>query len=620
MRLIASSLLAVWGVIFSPVSYADEEPNLLPRCGQTAFDLCGYIDAKIWNKEYRTVFVIEPQFELAGNFSEGLAAVRIEGKFGYIDASGEIVIEPKFARAGEFDQTMAVAGDEDAFGIINRSGDYVVEPFFAEALIFSDETILAVPAETLNRGWSSSFDYSISDAGMYHIKDGWITEQNYYFEEFDNSKRELIWAQVPGGEQGTWDDLFGLMRADGSWLIEPKYSYVTELKNDRSPVRKRIDGNTVSGAIDGKGEEVIPFVFDYLTHWDDGYLLAEEGDYPNRKLGLVTQDGKLLAGRYFDEIERRDPIFGPAHPEQDFFSVKDGEEWKSLFKDGTLLADQRVGTIYLECDQFQILYGVNKYELKPNDQALPTVWFDEPQFPYTNRLCDPPPSLVRGDAYAKILENGAVFGGFFENSGEFFGTHLWVSVDGKWGLVDVEGYFAIEPTYDSVGNESGYSSSRRLPSDSTDTTYKVSIGDEVYRLRFVDGVFKQEPYTEPEENRSRVLTCLEGLMIKSNDGLWGIVDSNGDDVIPPKYRAISCFNSGVALVPDDARRKWCPVDRYGKHRPAPACSDVYYPTWSFHHDPEKFHEDPYESNVLWVRAWLDYGEGRRNHRPKFVPW
>jgi WG repeat protein len=620
MRLIALTLIAALGFIACPVTYANEQPNLLPRCGQTAFDLCGFIDAEIWENKGRTVFVIEPKFEVAKQFSERLAAVRIEGKFGYIDLSGEIVIEPQFDQAGEFDQGLAVAGDVSAFGVINRSGGYVVEPLFAQALIFSDQTILGAPAENSERAWSSPYNYSIHDAGMYHITNGWITEQKYHFERFDTAKRDLIWAQVPGGKPGTWDDKYGLMRVDGSWLIEPQYSYAIELKNNRAPVRKIIDGKTVSGAIDGKGAEVIPFVFDYLTHWGDGFLLAGKGAYPNRKFGLVTLDGELLAGRYFDEIERPDRVFGPDHPEQNFFSVKDDGEWKTLLKDGTLLADQRVGNVFMKCDQFQIFYGVKGYDLKPKDLALPTVWFDEPLFSFTGQKCDPPPTLVRGDTYAAILENGAVFGGFFVNSRGFFGTHRWVSVDDKWGLVNASGGFAIAPVYDSIDNEKGYAADQDLPSAKADTTYKVSIDDEVYRLRFLEGTYKQEPFTEPKEDRSQTLNCKGGLKRKSKDGLWGIVDKNGDDLIPPKYRAISCFSSGLAWAPDDALRKWCPIDRYGKLRSAPACSDSYYPISMSHHGPEKFHEDPYESNVLWMRAWLDYGEGRRDQKPKFVPW
>src|SRR5580704_212376 len=37
-------------------------------------------------------FVIKPQFDEADSFSEGLAAVRVGAKYGYIDKQGKIVI------------------------------------------------------------------------------------------------------------------------------------------------------------------------------------------------------------------------------------------------------------------------------------------------------------------------------------------------------------------------------------------------------------------------------------------------------------------------------------------------------------------------------------------------
>ena len=98
------------------------------------------------------------------------------------------------------------------------------------------------------------------------------------------------------------------------------------------PFEKRIDGEIVSGAIDGKGNEVIPFIFDYLTHWDEEFLLAGEGEYANRKFGLVTKDGELLAGRYFDEIESPDRVSGPEFLERDFYPVKDGGELEIPFQ------------------------------------------------------------------------------------------------------------------------------------------------------------------------------------------------------------------------------------------------------------------------------------------------
>ncbi len=51
--------------------------------------------------------VIKPQFDWASNFSEGLASVRIDDKWGSIDKSGEIVIRPQFDSALEFSEGLA---------------------------------------------------------------------------------------------------------------------------------------------------------------------------------------------------------------------------------------------------------------------------------------------------------------------------------------------------------------------------------------------------------------------------------------------------------------------------------------------------------------------------------
>jgi hypothetical protein len=60
----------------------------------------GYIDNK-------GNVIIKPQFELALDFREGLAAVRKNVKMGYISKRGELVIEPKFYEAGSFSEGIA---------------------------------------------------------------------------------------------------------------------------------------------------------------------------------------------------------------------------------------------------------------------------------------------------------------------------------------------------------------------------------------------------------------------------------------------------------------------------------------------------------------------------------
>lgn len=46
--------------------------------------------------------------QLAGSFSEGLAAVSVNGKWGYVDTEGHFVIHPQFGSAGDFSEGLAV--------------------------------------------------------------------------------------------------------------------------------------------------------------------------------------------------------------------------------------------------------------------------------------------------------------------------------------------------------------------------------------------------------------------------------------------------------------------------------------------------------------------------------
>src|SRR5258706_200389 len=82
--------------------------------------------------------VIPPQFDEAGSFSDGLAAVRIGARFGYIDKQGKIVIKPQFSSAGAFSDGLAVVGIDDKWGYIDKQGKFVIKPQFSSAGSFSD--------------------------------------------------------------------------------------------------------------------------------------------------------------------------------------------------------------------------------------------------------------------------------------------------------------------------------------------------------------------------------------------------------------------------------------------------------------------------------------------------
>ena len=69
--------------------------------------------------------VINPQFDEAWTFSEGLAKVKIGNKLGYIDKTGKYVINPQFDKAEKFSNGLAKVDIGGNWGYIDKTGNYV---------------------------------------------------------------------------------------------------------------------------------------------------------------------------------------------------------------------------------------------------------------------------------------------------------------------------------------------------------------------------------------------------------------------------------------------------------------------------------------------------------------
>jgi len=96
--------------------------------------------------------VIAPQFFVAQDFAEGLAAVRVEetsdSRYGYIDRTGRMVISPRFHQAGSFSEGLAavetkarVVGNQvvdTAWGFIDKTGTLKIPDWYDFAGNFSE--------------------------------------------------------------------------------------------------------------------------------------------------------------------------------------------------------------------------------------------------------------------------------------------------------------------------------------------------------------------------------------------------------------------------------------------------------------------------------------------------
>jgi len=90
------------------------------------------------NKQGELIYESEKADKIPRHFSEGLAQIEKNGKWGYINKNGKIVIEPQFDYAAQFSEGLAAVSIDDKAGYIDKTGEFIIEPVFKGASRFSE--------------------------------------------------------------------------------------------------------------------------------------------------------------------------------------------------------------------------------------------------------------------------------------------------------------------------------------------------------------------------------------------------------------------------------------------------------------------------------------------------
>ena len=214
-----------------------------------ARDIFGYID------EYG-VWVIEPQFYIPWeggsytekyNFSEGLAIMHYEGKYGFINRQGEWQIPACFDDALPFSEGVAAVRIDGKWGFIDQDGQYVIEPQYSGARRFS-ESMAAVGTDVL---W-----------GFIDHQNQWVIQPELLSLTFYERYDELVFIEgyaivrVKPPEEGRLH-LFGYIDKDGNWAIPPQFTTAMPFLDGVAAVMIEEAERLIRGYIDTDGEFII---------------------------------------------------------------------------------------------------------------------------------------------------------------------------------------------------------------------------------------------------------------------------------------------------------------------------------------------------------------------------
>lgn len=335
----------------------------------------------------------DDHYDAAGDFHEGLAAVKKNNKWGFIDTSGKMVIAPQFnPYQAQFNsyfsdglvainmvsaQKSGIDGNDPAatrWGFADHTGKIVIAPHFEGSYYRPPHFSEGMAAIAGTYVGTTIKTFGIHTKYGYINKHGVMVVQQLYDEAWDFAEG-LAAVKINGK--------YGFIDQTGKMVIAPTYDGGGFFHNGVAVVELNKQGLV----IDRNNKRVLDKTFSNLSAFSDGMARFED----NLQVGFIDEKGNVKIKPTFtvdsDDAERRM-----------FFS-----EGLCPFQTGTI-AGVAGGTRILK--KFGYIDKTGKVIIKPQ----------------------------------------------FDYAGQFIDGIAVVSTGGNYGYIDKHGNYVIEPKFANVGN------------------------------------------------------------------------------------------------------------------------------------------------------------------------
>ncbi len=468
---------------------------------------------------------VKLQYQDAKNFSEGLAAVKKDGKWGFIDKTGKVVIGFQYEDVDTFGFSKGLAGVEKngMWGFIDKTGSFVIEPQYNGEIIipFGDDDRAGI---------------IISDTSWRAIdRTGKIL-----------STDQMVSFSLTEGLKGfNKDGKFGYVDKDNKIVINPTYDMITDFREGFAAVKK----SGVWGFIDKTGKEVIAPQYLSASLFDSGAAIVKKttgeilridkegqqlqsygslyygiGNFSgglapfayeeNGMYGIIDISGKIVIEPKYDYIESLGigPYEFTLQDETVFIDKKDRVGSFIVIKDDKYGFVDKTGTeiVKPECELF-FKFDREGYALVPKD-------WKNGETPKRFGMIHISGKVIAQPEYSYISES-------------FYEGLIVVKKNDKSGFVDKNGKVVIQLKYNGASDFNG----------GLATVYDnqgVKIIDKAGKL-----IATKPQYTE-------ATGFYNGLAaVKGKNGKWGFIDKTGKEIIKPQYFSAYRFDKdGFAKV------------------------------------------------------------------------
>jgi hypothetical protein len=579
---------------------------------------------------------VAPQYDWVGKFSDNRAAVRLGGLYGFVDEEGREIVKPQYRIVDDYKFGFAQVDVDGKSALIDRDGKMVIEPKygFIEAIgpdRFRVSEIRQLGGSVGGEDFSglrttastpSSISFSLpelrdSASGVIDISGQWIEPLGAWpSRTFDKDDPSIRWVQK--------DRLWGLARADGSWLIGPKFEQTDSLRGGLA--RVTLYGKV--GFIDRTGNFVIEPRFDSAGWFESGFgRTSAERD---GVVGVIDKAGAWIFQTNYQQV-RLAVDHGYGRGPETFFGwdFKKADRWGFLDIDGHVVLDADFDQPVSHCNDGRLEAFKNKGSL--SFKADGTPW-QPPDGQLVSDSCrsSPPYTLKIGDKFGLVDASfNPVTSVQFDAIVQAGPDAKNVKIDGKWGRIAPDGRWLLEPKFDylstgvgifvaSIDGKRGFMRSdgawliepkfdaaRFRGMDTAFVTVAGATG--VLRLSDQSWVVAPRPGVMCDINNAimsqadgkRVILSRSGetwidigaervgiqldygLLTFLRGGKWGLVDTAGQVTVEPQFDDPVYFAPGLRGVAWAKRDgNWCAIDRRGGSVPGIACTNTDpMPSW-----------------------------------------
>jgi hypothetical protein len=315
-----------------------------------------------------------------------VAAVKKDGRWGYVDTLGKMVIPFNLEAAGNFFEGLAAVKYGGHWGYINKKGDFSVKPVFDEASDFHD-------------GHARITFFDSKDSVYYH---GYINRISImpisleYYETGSDFHDGLV-KILTHDENGSG---FGFKDTNNTWVIKPRYDGATDFHEGKAAVEL----GHVWGYIDEQNNQLVFPKYDEAWYYQEQLAYVKEGNTTS----FLDPKGNTAFSVKYDEVDLviQDGMISFRDKGKIGFLDKKGKvvikprfEGKALtrFKDG-------LAPIQGENGRFGYIDKTGKFVIQPQ----------------------------------------------FEDAQLFFNNYALVKLNGKFGYIDRKGNWIVKPEYESA--------------------------------------------------------------------------------------------------------------------------------------------------------------------------